>query len=101
MAIGHWAVGGFGVGTFSMSGCALAWKAAYGGVALAREFAMGGFALAPDANNDAAREFINSMEFFRVGFRLIKWLPLLYVLGLVPMFIWWRFVKKHNQYVRA
>jgi RNA polymerase sigma factor (sigma-70 family) len=101
MAIGPWAFGAVGVGWFSFSAFAIAWKAAAGGAALAREFACGGFAQALDANNDAARDFILSQGFFRVGFRMLNWLPWLNLVWLVPLLKWWRVAKKGNQPIRA
>lgn len=88
-AIGLWtALGGLAIGYLAHGGCALAWHAAAGGVAAAREFAEGGTAFARHANDEAARQAIESLPFFKqaeaaarnpLWFALI-WLPMLLVM---------------------
>jgi hypothetical protein len=94
MALGWWTFGGMGAGWLSFSGCALAWKAAAGGVAVAHDFALGGFAQATQANNDAARDAILAMPFFRVVYGFLPYLPWLNLLWFVPLFKWWRVVAR-------
>jgi RNA polymerase sigma factor (sigma-70 family) len=93
-ALGWWAFGAFGIGYFSFSACALALKAASGGVALARDFALGGFAQATEANSQPAKDFLFAQPFFRAGYAMLPYLFLMNLLWLAPLFQWWRVVKK-------
>ncbi|MDB6059220.1 MAG: polymerase sigma factor [Verrucomicrobiales bacterium] len=96
-ALGYFAFGSIGAGWFSFSAAAIAWKAASGGVALAHDYAVGGYAEALQSNNEAAKQFILAQPFFRLGYATLKYLPLLNLVWVVPMFRWWRAVKKAKQ----
>jgi hypothetical protein len=96
-ALGVWTWGGFAVGWQAFGGCALAWNAAFGGMAVARDFALGGFAQAAQANNAAAKHFMDSNPFFhysQVSSRYSFWLNLIWV---VPMLLIWRTIKRRRQ----
>ncbi len=93
-AVGCLTFGAMGVGWLSFCACALAWKAAAGAVAVAHDFALGGFAQAAQANNDAARDAILAMPFFRAAYGFLPYLPWLNLLWVVPLFNWWRVVAR-------
>ena len=64
----------------------MAWNAASGGVALARDFAIGSFACAGQANNDAARNLIATLPWFRCAEILVRnivWMQLLWIVPLL------------------
>jgi hypothetical protein len=94
-ALGYWAFGSIGVGWLSFSAGAIAWKAAIGGIALAHEFALGGYAEALQANNEVAKQFVYSQPFFRAGFAMLPYLPILNAVWVLPLFMWWRTAKKN------
>jgi hypothetical protein len=95
-ALGYYSFGAVGVGWFSFSACAIAWKAASGGVALAHDYALGGFAQAAQQNNDVARNFIFGQLFFRIVYSVLPYLFLMNLLWVLPLFKWWKIVKKQN-----
>jgi hypothetical protein len=95
-ALGYWAFGSIGVGWLSFSAAAIAWKAASGGIALAHDYALGGYAEALQANTAAAKQFVHSQTFFRIGFATMPYLPFLNLLWVLPLFKWWRTAKKNR-----
>jgi RNA polymerase sigma factor (sigma-70 family) len=99
LALGYWSFGSIGVGWLSFSAGAIAWKAASGGVALAHDYATGGYAEALEANTAAAKEFIQAQPFFRAGFAMLPYLPILNLLWVLPLFKWWRTAKKNRSSV--
>jgi RNA polymerase sigma factor (sigma-70 family) len=68
IALGVWPLfGGLLVGWQAAGGCfAVAWRSAAGDFALAHDYAVGHFAYAAQANNDIARQFIESTLLFRI-----------------------------------
>ena len=96
LALGYWSFGSVGVGWLSFSAGAIAWKAASGGVALAHDYALGGYAEALEANTAAAKQFIMAQPFFRAGFAMLPYLPMLNLLWVLPLFKWWRTTKKNK-----
>jgi RNA polymerase sigma factor (sigma-70 family) len=94
-SIGVWSFGGLALGWQSFGGCAIAWNAAVGGAAVAYDFALGGIAQAAQANNEIATQFIQSNLFFRAGQIGLRYLPWINLLWLVPLFVWWRVVRRH------
>ncbi len=97
IALGVWAIFG-GVliaGWQAFGGCVtLAWRAAAGDFALAHDFALGRFAFAKQANNDQAKQFIESNPFHECAqFINIHWLWLM-LLWIIPFFINWR-ISRH------
>ncbi len=101
LALGYWSFGSVGVGWLSFSAGAVAWKAACGGIALAHDYAMGGYAEALQANSEVAKQFVYSQRFFRIGFAILPYLPVLNLLWVLPLFKWWRTAKKQNQTATA
>jgi RNA polymerase sigma factor (sigma-70 family) len=96
-ALGIWSYGGLVIGWQTLGGFALGWHAADGGIALARDFASGGIAHAAQANNEIARQWINSNWFFHYGEILGKhsfWLNLVWVL---PLTIFWKLSARKNR----
>jgi RNA polymerase sigma factor (sigma-70 family) len=94
VGIGVWTFGGLVVGWQALGGCAIAWSAAVGGIAWAHDFALGGLAHATQANNQAAKVFIESSQFFRCMRAIIPhsvWLNLFWV---VPLVVQWRIVAR-------
>jgi hypothetical protein len=94
-ALGGWVFGGFALGWQALGGCAVAWHAAMGGLAIARDFALGGTANAAQANSEIASQFMKSSPFFtqmEILSRYIGWLNLLW---LIPVFGWYRLLKKN------
>jgi RNA polymerase sigma factor (sigma-70 family) len=110
-SVGIISLGGIGVGTFALGGIALGvwtlfggltagwqaagsciaigWRSAAGDFAVARDFAVGGFAHAAQANNDAARQFIESSVSFRLSeFINNHWLWL-NLIWLIPFLTAW------------
>lgn len=71
LSLGGWSWGGMAVGWMAFGGMALAWKAAYGGMAIAHDLAFGGHAVAQQANNPAAKAFMESEPFFATSTRLV------------------------------
>jgi hypothetical protein len=91
-SLGVWSFGGLAFGWQVFGGCAIAWNAAVGGVAIAHDFAFGGIAHALQANNHAARSYLQPNLFFQhapLALRYLAWLNLLWV---IPMLAWWRIV---------
>ena len=82
------ATGGLAIGYLAHGAIALGWHVAGGGMAVARDFALGGSVYAAHANDDAARQAIDSHRFFRLADTLlhnplyfaIVWCPFLLVL---------------------
>ncbi len=105
-AVGLFSLGGFSLGVWSFGAlafgcqvygaCAIAWNAASGGVAVAHDFAMGGVAHAPQANNEAAWSFLQSKLFFRHAHLALRYLAVLNLLWVIPMFARWRVVRKNK-----
>jgi RNA polymerase sigma factor (sigma-70 family) len=91
-SVGVWAFGGLALGWKVAAGCAIAWQAAMGGVAIAHDYAMGGLTLALQANNDAARSYFQSNQFFQYAPLALRHLLLLILLWIIPMLAWWRVV---------
>jgi RNA polymerase sigma factor (sigma-70 family) len=84
--VGVWTWGGFAAGWQAFGGCALGWNAAFGGVAIARDFALGGFAQATQANNAAAKYFMDTAPFFHYSQSAAKysfWANLIWVVPLL------------------
>jgi RNA polymerase sigma factor (sigma-70 family) len=93
-ALGGWAFGGFAMGWQAFGGCVLAWNAAMGGLAIARDVAVGGAAHAAQANNEIASAFMKGSEFFRRMEILSHYIGWLNLLWLIPLFRWWRTLKR-------
>jgi RNA polymerase sigma factor (sigma-70 family) len=102
VALGVWPLfGGLAIG-WQAAGCfAIAWKAAAGDFALAHDFALGRIARAAQANNEVARQFIESNWFFHcVQFINQHWIWL-NVFWIIPFFVMWlvaRRAKRANQH---
>ena len=92
--LGVWTFGALALGWQAYGACAIAWKSAVGGIALAREFALGGIAHAAQANNVAARTFVDSSSFFRLAHALGHYSLGLYLLWVVPLVLQWRIVSR-------
>lgn len=94
-AVGLGAIGGGAAGWWAFGGAAAAWKAAMGGAAFARDFAVGGAAFARNANDEAAKAFIEGHPFFVAGEVYLDavqhpaFLPLLIVISLLPAALFW------------
>ncbi|HEY4414620.1 MAG TPA: sigma-70 family RNA polymerase sigma factor [Verrucomicrobiae bacterium] len=95
-AFGVWALGGLAVGWQACGGCALAWDAASGGIALAQHIASGGMAHALQANNEFARQFINSNLFFRWSEFYGRHSFLMNLIWATPMVIFWRITQRRR-----
>jgi hypothetical protein len=107
MAIGILALGGFGLGVWSygglvlgwqtLGGCALGWHSAVGGIALARDFAVGGAAHAVQANNEIARQLVNSSAFYHYGEIVSHHSLLLNLVWVLPLVIFWKLAARKNK----
>ncbi len=97
-SVGVWSFGGVAVGLQAYGGLALAWHAAVGGVAYAHDFALGAFASAAEVNSKTASDIISAYPFFRYGNFVLRyclaWMNLIWV---VPMYFWWRVVRRTRQ----
>ena len=103
IAFGVWTIfGGLLVGWQALCGCfAFGWRAAAGNFSVAHDFALGRFALAAQANNEDARQFMES-NFFARGAEFINdhwlWLNLFW---LVPFLILWLTARKQRRQAAA
>ncbi|HTV39385.1 MAG TPA: sigma-70 family RNA polymerase sigma factor [Candidatus Sulfotelmatobacter sp.] len=98
VALGVWTLfGGLTAGWQAAGSCiAIGWRSAVGDFGLARDFAAGHFAWAAHANNDAARQFIESTVSFRLSdFINDHWLWLNLV-WLIPFLVAWAVTTKSN-----
>ena len=64
-SVGIWSIGGLALALFAVGGAAFGLVAAVGGLAVAIEYAIGGLAVASHANDEIARNYFASGEFFR------------------------------------
>lgn len=79
--------GGLAIGYLAHGGCSIAWHAAEGGLAWARDFAIGGRAFADHANDETARQTIQSLSFFKAAAAATRnpawwtliWLPMILI----------------------
>jgi len=99
IALGVWPLfGGLIIGWQAFGGCfAVAWNAAAGAFALAHDFALGRFAYAAQANNEIARQFIESNFFARCAQFINEhwlWLNLLWA---IPFFVQWRISRRNKR----
>jgi len=99
IALGVWPLfGGLIIGWQAFGGCfAVAWNAAAGDFALAHDFALGRIALAAQANNEIARQFIESNFFARCAQFINEhwlWLNLLWA---IPFFVQWRISRRNKR----
>ena len=97
IALGVCAFGGLALGWQAFGCLAIAWNAAAGDFAVAHDFALGRLAHAAQANNDLARQFIESNSFSRCAQFIDHhwlWINLLWI---VPLFIQWQVTARHKQ----
>jgi len=97
LGIGYWTYGGIVLGRQAFGGCAIAWNAAFGGVAVARDFALGGIAAAAQANNEVAKQFVQSNAFFRTAQSFVHYSFWLNLLWITPMAAWWRAAARRKR----
>jgi RNA polymerase sigma factor (sigma-70 family) len=97
IGLGCWTFGGMAFGWQAFGGCAIAWNAAVGGFALARDFALGALAQAPQANNAAARKFVDANSFFRIAQWLAAYSFWINLLWIIPLMAWRRVLARHNR----
>lgn len=79
--------GGLAIGYLAHGGCSIAWHAAEGGLAWARDFAIGGRAFADHSNDEAARQTIQDLAFFKAAAAATRnpawwtliWLPMILI----------------------
>jgi RNA polymerase sigma factor (sigma-70 family) len=97
LSVGLCAFGGVAIGWQAFGACAVAWSAAAGNIAIAHDFAIGNIVHAAQAENDAARQFIDSHSFFRL-IRSINnhwfWVNFLW---LTPLLIQWWLVSRKKK----
>jgi RNA polymerase sigma factor (sigma-70 family) len=93
-ALGGWVFGGFALGWQAFGGCAVAWNAAMGELAIAHNFALGGVADAAQANTEIASQFMKTSPFFTRMETLSHYTAWLNLLWLIPVFGWYRLLKK-------
>lgn len=89
VSVGGWSIGGVALGAFSFGGMSLALVAATGGLAAAGQYAIGGVAIAAHANDELARSYFASGDFFRYTDSLapyLQWLIAI-VVGLAAL-VW-------------
>ncbi|MGN6369320.1 MAG: hypothetical protein ACTHN5_13755 [Phycisphaerae bacterium] len=100
ISLGLFSLGGIALGYQSFGGCALAWKFAAGAVALAHDFADGFLAIAPHANDPLSSHFLNASWFFHAGNTFADYSLWFNALWALPLFLWWRTVKKRKHQPR-
>jgi len=96
-SFGFWSFGALALGWQVFGGCAFAWNAAQGGVALAHDFAIGNVAYAVQANNHAAWSYLQPNPFFQHARLPLRYLALLNLLWVIPMFVRWGVVVRSRR----
>jgi hypothetical protein len=96
-SIGLFSLGGLAIGYQSFGGCAVAWKFAAGAIAVAHDFADGVVAAAAHANDHLSRHFLDTSWFFHAGNTFSNYSLWFNALWAVPLFLWWRSVKKRKR----
>jgi len=96
-----WSLGGFALGWQACGGCAIAWNAAFGGTVWARDFALGGIAQAAQANNDAARFYIQASPFFQAAQIVERHSAWMILFGLIPLGVWLLWLRARRRPVQS
>ena len=101
VGFGAWSFGGVVAGWQAVGCLAIAWHAAAGNFALAHDFAVGGFAHAAQANNELARQFIESNLFFR-------WVQVIHshwfvfnLIWIAPLIVQWQMIARARRRERT
>jgi RNA polymerase sigma factor (sigma-70 family) len=97
LSIGMLAFGGVAIGWQAIGGFVLAWNQAAGSFAWAHDFAVGHFAHALQANNDAAKQAIDSNLYFQIMQAINRhwfWMNFIWIL---PLLIQWQLVARSRR----
>ncbi len=92
--IGGWAFGGLVIGWQAFGGCAIALNAAWGGYAIAHDFALGGIAHALQANNDLAKQAMNTNPFFAISNKVLPYMYWLNLIWFLPLIVQRNIIKR-------
>jgi RNA polymerase sigma factor (sigma-70 family) len=96
-AIGGWAFGGLAIGWQACGGGAFAINGAIGGLAFAHNFALGEIAHALQANNQVARQLVDSNLFFRWAQFYGRHGFLMNLIWVIPIVASWQITARFNQ----
>jgi RNA polymerase sigma factor (sigma-70 family) len=96
-AFGGWAFGGLAIGWQACGGGAFAINGAIGGLAFAQNFALGDIAHALQANNQVARQLVDSNLFFRWAQFYGRHGFLMNLIWVIPIVASWQITARFNQ----